>query len=192
MSGSRLVLAMLGGALAIGLLALAAFFLTREDNLLCVEGELQDNRVGPDGLFLPRTESFATVEEAQAFVCRRVPHPRNTGDLVLRDVAVVRTTNLGRLVEGDGRSALTFHYTEPGSDQPVLSVQASFPSQGAPDFGDASIEQVRVAGNEATLARPEQGVFVYWTDDSFDFAVSSTLADPQQQGELLQILDSTR
>lgn len=191
-SGAKVVLAMLGGALAIALIMVAAFLLTDEGNLLCVEGELQDNEVGPDGQFLPRVETFATIEEAEAFVCKHVPHPRDTGGLVLLDVGVVRSTNLGTLVEGDGRAAVTFHYGSSTAERPPLSVQVSFPPQGPPDFVPGDTETITVAGNEAALVQPEQGAFVYWTDDGFDFATSSTLDGPITLDELLRILDSVR
>lgn len=191
-SGARLVLALLGGALAVALLTVAGFLLTDDANLLCAEGELQDNAVGADGQFLLRIETFATVDEAEAFVCKHVPHPRDTGNLVLLDVGVVRTTNLGQLVEGDGRAAVTFHYGTPASRQPDLSVQVSFPIQGPPDFVAGDAETFMLAGEEATLVLPEQGAFVYWTHDGFDFATSSTLGGPVALDEVLRILESVR
>jgi hypothetical protein len=191
-SGARVVIALFGGTLAIALITVAAFLLTDEPRLLCVEGELQDNEVGADGQFLPRVETFATIDEAEAFVCKHVPHPRDTGDLVLLDVGVVRTTNLGQLVEGDGRAVVTFHYGTPGAERPDLSVQVSFPAQDPPDFVPEDAETITVAGNEAALVLPEQGAFVYWSADGFDFATSSTVDGPVTLVEVLHILDSVR
>ncbi|HEU0075572.1 MAG TPA: hypothetical protein VFS30_16340 [Dehalococcoidia bacterium] len=191
-SGAKVVLAMFGGALAIALFVVAAVLLTDEPGLLCVEGELQDNQAGPDGQFLPRIETFATIDEAEAFVCKHVPHPRDTGGLVLLDVSIVRSTNLGQLVEGDGRAAVTFHYGPATAERPALSVQVSFPAQGPPGFVPNDAESITVAGNEAALVQPEQGVFVYWAADGFDFATSSTLDGSVTLDEVLRILESVR
>ncbi len=190
-SGAKVVLAMLGGALAIALIVMAAFLLTDEPNLLCVEGELQDNQVGPDGSFLPRTETFATVAGAEAFVCRRIPHPRNTAGLALSDVEVVRTTNLGQLIEGDGRAVVTFRYSRDESGQPPISLEVSFPSLGGPEI-EAPSEPVSLAGQAASLVRTGQGALVYWSAAGFDFAGVSQADDPDSLSRLLALLDSVR
>lgn len=190
-SGAKVVLALLGATLAIALIAVAGFLLTDEESVRCVEGQLQDNEVGADGQFIPRTETFATVEEAEAFVCKRVPHPRDTDDLTLTDVEVTRTTNLGQLIEGTGRATVTFLYAPSAEAEPVFSLDVTFPSRGVPDV-EAPVEEITVAGQEAALVRPERGAFVYWSADGFDYASGSTLEGPLTLEEMLAILDSVR
>ncbi len=191
MSGAKVVLAMLGGTLAVALIAVAAFLLTDEPNLRCVESELQDNQVGPDGRFLPRTETFATVEEAEAFVCRRIPHPSNTAELDLSGVEVVRTTNLGQLIEGDGRAVVTLRYSRDDTVVPMFSLRVSSSAQGLPEI-NAPSEPITVVANAAILVREAGGAMVYWSAGGFDFAGASTQDDPASLAALLALLDSVR
>jgi hypothetical protein len=189
-SGAKVVLAMLGGTLAIALVAVAAFLLTDEGNLRCVEGELQDNAVRSDGTFEPRRETFATLEEAEAFVCKRVPHPRELGVLTLREVEVVRSTNLGSLIEGEGSATVSFVYESPGGPSPDLGVGVSFPPQGVPRV-DAPSEMRTIAGHDALLITREGSTFVYWSTADFDFAAA--IVDPSLSlDDLLAVLESVR
>jgi hypothetical protein len=190
-SGAKVVIAMLGSTLLIALLVLTAFLLVDDNNIRCVEGELQDNRVGQDGTFEPRRETFATLEEAEAFVCKRIPYPRDTGDLVLTEVDVLRSTNLGTLIEGDGNASISFAYARSPDEPAVLGLQVSFPPQGVPGI-DASVERITVAGDEAILLRPERGAFVYWSNGGFDFAGGSQLGESLTLEEMLAILESVR
>lgn len=190
-SGAKIVLAMLGGTLAVAFIAVAAFLLTDEPRLLCVQGELQDNQIGSDGRFVPRTETFATVGEAESFVCRPIPHPRDTAGLVLNDVEVVRTTNLGKLIEGTGRAIVTFSYSPDGTAKPAVSLEVSFPSLGDPEL-EGSLEPVTVAGQNASLVRTAGAVFVYWTTTQIDFAGSTEKDDAASLDQLLNLLDSVR
>jgi hypothetical protein len=190
-SGAKVVLALLGATVVIALIAVAGFLLTDEESVRCVEGQLQDNEVGPDGQFLPRTESFATIEDAEAFVCRRVPHPRDTGDLTLKDVEVTRTTNLGQLIEGAGRATVTFRYAPSAEAEPAFSLEVTFPSRGVPDV-QGPVKEITIAGQEAALVRPERGAFVFWSADGLDYASGSTLEGALTLEEMLAILDSVR
>ena len=190
-SGAKLVLAMLGSTLAVALIAVAAFLLTDEPRLRCVEGELQDNQIGSDGRFVPRTETFATVGEAESFVCRPIPHPRDTAGLALNDVEVVRTTNLGKLIEGTGRAIVTIRYSQATSTDPSFSLEVSFPSLDDPELG-GSPEPVTVAGQDASLVRTAGAIFVYWTATQIDFAGSSEMDDAASLDQLLTLLDSVR
>jgi hypothetical protein len=189
-SGARLVLALIGGTLAVAAIAVAGFLLTDEPRLLCVEGELQDNPVAADGTLRPRTETFATVEEAEAFVCKRIPHPRDTGPLVFRNVEVVRTTNLAGMIEGTGRATVSFRYARGEDAEPVFSVEVSFPTRGVPDV-EGPVDRITVAGHEAALVRPERAAFVYWSADGFDFA-GGARGDVLSVEDMLAILDSVR
>ncbi len=191
-SGAKVVLAMVGGALAVALIAVAAFLLTDEPKLLCVEGELQDNQIDPNGRFLPRTETFATVGEAESFVCRLIPHPRNTAGLTLNKVEVFRTTNLGKLIEGEGRAIVTFRYSREINSDPSFTLEVSFPSLGAPELEGSSPEPATVAGQEASLVRTAGATFVYWTDTEIDFAGSSEQNDAASLDQLLNLLNSIR
>ena len=194
MSGAKVVLAMLGGTLAIALIAVAAFLLTDETSLRCVEGELQDNEVAADGRFVPRTETFATVEEAEAFVCKRVPHPRELGVLTLRDVEVVRSTNLGNLIEGEGTAMVAFIYESTGGPSPAFEVGVFFPPQGIPRIEGATAQSITVQGRDALLLEDEDGIGtnVYWSTSDYDFAAAGQLDDSFTLQDMLAVLESVR
>jgi hypothetical protein len=185
---------MLGGTLAVALIAVAAFLLTDEDNLQCVEGELQDNAVDANGRFIPRIETFSTVEEAEAFVCKHVPHPRDAGDLSLTGVEAVRDTNLGSLIEGEGRAALTFLYGPAGQeDAPpaTLGVAVSFPPLGVPPL-ETPAEDLTIAGHDALLVRDDRDTLVFWSTSDYDFAASARLVDGFSLEDMLAVLESVR
>lgn len=190
-SGARVVLAIFGGVAAITLLAVAAFLLTDEESVRCVEGELQDNAVDEQGRFLPRTETFASIDEAEMFVCRRLPHPRDTGDLALEGVEVTRTTNLGGLIEGDGSATASFLYTAEEGERSLLRVSVSFPAQGV-SRADERPETVMIADEEAFLVPADGGAAVYWSTEDFDFEARAAFNDTFTREELLPVLESIR
>ena len=190
-SGAKLVLAMLGATLAIALVAVAAFLLTDEAAVRCAEGDLQDNEVGVAGRFLPRTETFATIAEAEAFVCRRFPHPREPGPFVLSSVEVERTTNLGELIEGNGRAIIRLAYTRDASSDLAATYEVAFPSLGEPEYGTA-FEEVTVAGHEAGLEYTAKGTAVFWTADGFDYFAELIQEDSTDLEPLFTLLESVR
>ena len=110
-SGAKVVIAMFGAVGAIAVFVVVAFLLTDQPAVRCVEGELQDTAVRADGSVLPRVETYTTLEEAESFICRRIPHPRDTGDLALREVRVARERNLGNTIEGEGGASTEIEYT---------------------------------------------------------------------------------
>lgn len=164
---------MIGATLAVAVLAVGAFLLTNEANLRCVEGELQDNQVGPDGEYLPRTESFTSMADAEAFVCRRIPQPRDTAGAVLTGVSVTRTTNLGKLIEKEGGAVVDQQYASPGGEV-AFRLQVVYPRPLWPDLPPGG-DSVSLRGQEARLLRQADTSTLYWTEGDFFFTASSSL-----------------
>lgn len=181
---------MLGGTLAIALLAVAAFLLTDDSKLLCVEGELQDNQLDANGRFLPRVESFATREEAEAFICHSVPYPHETAGMTLQSVVVTRNTNLGKLIEGTGSANVALEYGF--ADEPArLTLAATLPAAAAEPAPDG--EPIDLAGTQATLTQASgEDVYVSWDEAGFNFVALGRLGDDLQLEDLLRILESVR
>lgn len=189
-SGARIVLALFGGTIAIALVAVAAFLLTDDSRLLCVEGELQDNQLDANGRFLPRVESFATREEAEAFICHHVPYPRETAGMMLQSVVVTRNTNLGKLIEGTGSANVALDYGFDG-EPPRLTLAATLPAAAAEPAPDG--EPLDLAGTRATLTQASgEDVYVSWEKAGFHFVALGRLGDDLQLEDLLRILESVR
>jgi hypothetical protein len=189
-SGAKVVLALFGGTLAVALIAVAAFLLTDQPNLECVEGELQDNQVDANGNFIPRVESFDTRQEAEAFICHEVPYPRDTAGMTLSNVVVTRNSNLGKLIEGTGFATVSLDYAF--DDGPArLTLDATIPIGALPPAEDG--EPITVQGEKATLTEaPDDEVYVTWDKGSFHFVAHGRLGDDLQLEDLLRILESVR
>jgi hypothetical protein len=181
---------MFGGTLAIALLVVAAFLLTDDSKLLCVEGELQDNQFDANGQFVPRVESFATRQEAEAFICHQVPYPRQTAGMTLQGVVVTRNTNLGNLIEGTGSANVALDYGF-GAGPARLTLAAILPGYSAtPAQGG---EPITLQGTQATLQEASgDDVAVIWDKGNFHFVAHGRLGDDFPLEDLLQILESVR
>jgi hypothetical protein len=191
-SGAKVVLAMLGGTLAIALLAIAGFLLTDEGNLRCVEGELQDNPIDAGNVVRSRVEYYTAVEDAEAFVCHRVPHLRELGGLTPGEIKVTRLTNLANLIEGAGAATIEFDYASPRLEQ-ALHVSVFLPEIELP-LVEGPHEVVTVQG-QAAYYRVTDGdpwyTQVQWSQGGFSYGV--TLLDREIDFEtLIAILNSIR
>jgi hypothetical protein len=188
-SGAKVVLAMAAMTLTIALVVLAAFFLISDDSVACVEGEMQDNALGPDGQFMPRTETFATLEEAEAFVCKHIPHPRDTGPLALQHITVTRSHNLGRLIEGIGYTETEFVYT---SAQPGVGLTLTVDHPGhAPETGQHATLKLNGVTAEKLPSSNGSEVLV-WEKDGYGYGADASLGEGLDSEALLAILESIR
>jgi len=193
-SGAKVVLAMLAGVAAVAVFVVAAFLLTDTANLRCVEGELQDNRVAPDGTMYPRVESFVTIEEAEAFVCRRLPYPRDLDGLSLTTVRVARERNLAKTIEGEGGVFMEYEYAL-GGEPAVLRLGVNFPPpRSLPGReGDAlSIQDQKGVISEATSQTGIQSLNVAWIKGGFYFDATAHIGPDFGRERLVKILESVR
>jgi hypothetical protein len=187
-SGARVVIAMFGAVAALTVLVVAAFLLTDEPAVRCVEGELQDNAARPDGTVLPRVETFATLGEAESFICRRIPHPRSTGDLTLTQVRVARERNLGETIEGKGGASMELEYWL--DDVSRLRLLVTFPPEGESGVEGPPPEEITIRGEPALLQGVDSGTYVLWAREGFSFFAAA--APGVERSALLQMLESVR
>lgn len=185
-----MILVTFAGVLAIAIFAVVAFLLTDTPNLRCVEGELQNNTLAADGSFQPRVESFATLDEAEAFICRALPYPRQTHGLDLTGVVVTRATNLGTLIEGEGSAIVAMAYAPDAGAPPRLTLAVTFPAQSAPEATGG--ERLTVQGQRGTLARGPDDVYVTWDKNDFRFVAQAKLDSGFSLEDVLAILESVR
>jgi hypothetical protein len=183
LSGPKVVLAIFASIIVITILAVGAFLLTDDPSVKCVEGTLQDNQVALDGHYLPRTESFTTMADAESFVCRRIPQPRDTVSAVLTQVSVTRTTNLGKLIEKEGGAIVDQQYASPDGGT-AFSLQVIFPSPLWPEL-PAGNETVKIRGHTAQVQHDAGTSTFTWTEGDFFYTASSAM-DPDAFVTLLQ------
>jgi hypothetical protein len=189
-SGAKVVIVMFAAVIAIALFVVAAFLLTNKPAVKCVEGEMQDNAVRPDGSVLPRVETFSTLDEAESFICRRIPHPRNTGDFVLKEVRVARKLSLGRTIEGEGGADIEIDYAPEGQETPSFSFGAFFPPIPLPS---GAHETISLQGVDALLARAgDAAATVQWNKGSWTFTAGAEFDDQLSLDDLLRILETVR
>jgi hypothetical protein len=187
-SGAKVVVAMFGAVGAIALLAVIAFLLMDDQAVRCVEGELQDNAVRADGSVIPRVETFESLEEAEAFICRRIPHPRETGDFTLSAVRVARERNLGDTIEGEGSADVELDYAAL-PDGATFNFGVSFPPE--PVEGDPA-DHIEIGGSEAVLKQNEDLASVQWNRDGWTIYVPAQLTANFEAADLMEILESVR
>jgi hypothetical protein len=188
-SGAKVVIAMFAATGAIAAFVVVAFLLTNAQAVRCVEGEMQDNAVRPDGTVLPRVETFSTLEEAESFICRRIPHPRDTGNLTLREVRVARELSLGKTIEGEGGADIEIDYAADGSAAGALAFAVVFPPIPLPEGAG---ELISVRGEDAILASVRTAATVQWNKGDFTFSAGAEFSPDFSLEDLLAILESVR
>jgi hypothetical protein len=188
-SGAKVVIVMFAAVIAIALFVVAAFLLTNEPAVRCVEGELQDNAVRPDGSVLPRVETFSTLDEAESFICRRIPHPRDTGDFALQEVRVARELNLGRTIEGEGGADIEIDYGSGDDASVAFTFGAFFPPISLPANGG---ETMLIRGKHAIVTRAGDAGTVQWNDGQWTFTGGTEGAGGFSFDDMLRILESVR
>jgi len=189
-SGAKVVILMFASVLAIAALVVVAFLLTKEPAVRCVEGEMQDNAVRADGSVLPRVETFSTLGAAEAFICRRIPHPRATGDLMLREVRVARELSLGKTIEGEGGASIEIEYAS-GRAAASLRLAVKFPEVPLPE-ATAAEERVRIQGREGFLFSRDGLTLAQWNKGGFTFAAEARLDAAFTLEDALAALETVR
>ena len=192
-SGARVVIALLGAVGAIAVLAVIVFLVTDEPGVRCVEGELQDNPTAAGGQVRPRVAVFRTRPEAEAFVCRRIPYPRDTRDLELKLVRVAREGRLADLIEGSAGATIELEYdTAAGEPTGIpLRLSVSFLTT-SPPFEAPFDQKLKVRGRDADLVMLEEMTVVRWQREGFTFVAFARLSPGFTLEELRRLLDSVR
>jgi hypothetical protein len=180
---------MFGGVALVTLAVIVGFLLTHEEPLRCVEGELQDNATRPDGSVLPRVETFDNLRDAEEFICRRIPHPRDTQGFTLTTVRVARERNLGDTIEGEGGADIEFTYAWEGGGR-GFEFSVWFPQELLPS--GAGWQETRLDGKDA-LVREAAGITsLRWNRGGFSYAAQAELGNTFDLSALISVLESVR
>ena len=194
-SGARLVIVILGAVAALVGVVIVAFALFEPEGAPCASGELASNPRLVDGRYEPRTESFETVEEAEAFICHDVPELHAEG-WTLDHIAGERTVPIELLVEGRGIGYVSLGYLEDASGRP-LTLDAA-PLFGVSYFesnipSDAIREPIAVTGRPGTAYRFGINPFfvtVIWFDSTLEHRASVQLTPDFELEDLLEVLNT--
>ncbi len=168
--------------------------------LHCVTGAAARNPTEPNAvrsgetITLPTNETFASVSEAEAFICLRVPYPRVTGDWVLVNAQAERSNSLAQFVDGKGyRAVEVFYRNATTRTQFSLRVQP-----GAPGtiVGPGPPRPFTIGAIEGTLRQRPPGTGLTatfaldWQQGGFWFTASG--AGNVQPQDILPVLESIR
>jgi hypothetical protein len=177
-----------------GLAVLAYLFISGGDEaqgITCATGPLAENQADGAGMAQFREEEFATLLEAQRFLCLPLSSPSNLEAWRLAKIVATRSHSLDQYPHPDGsrRLLLTFSDDRPSTTfgLQILTNQVNL-TQGsaAPQivqFGNVTAE-VRQGGPRAEL------ISVLWTRDDLTYLAVATLGDGFGMAELIQVLES--
>jgi hypothetical protein len=194
MNGAKVVVLLLGSIAVIVGLVLIGFTVFEPEAAPCADGDLARNPL-VDGRYQARTEKFATVEEAEAFICHDVPELHAEGRMLER-IEAMRTVPIEFLVEGDGIGVVTLEYeSEAGGSTLTLDAAPFF---GLSYFRSLIAEQhteedVQVQGQDATAYRyginPDQ-VEVVWVDETLEHRAIAQLDANFTLQDMLELLET--
>jgi hypothetical protein len=162
--------------------------------LACVEGGLAENPV-ERGRVRERQEQFATIEEAEAFLCHPLAYPRETPGWQLWRIRAERSHPLAQTLQGIGDAYVILDYADP--DHPwryIIFRHAVLPFVG---------QVVRNAADEPLVVQGQQGflrhggtagevVVANWDLDEMQFRVTTVLDAEFTLADFQVILESVR
>jgi hypothetical protein len=146
------------------------------------------------GLTLPENRVFSTIEEAQAFVCFRIPYPRDVGSWHFQGANVLRSHDLGTtLQDARGFRRVLLGYDD-GRSGTLLRIEVIYGGIGEVSGGGAE-EQTTIHGAPATVATG--GPFpafmgVHWEEHGIGFLATASLTPEFTRKDVLRILESIR
>lgn len=168
--------------------------------LRCVTGAAARNPTEPNAVHpgqtitLPTNETFTSVLDAEAFICLRVPYPRDTGDWTLVGVRAERSHSLAQFVDGKGYRAIEMFYRNATTrTQFSLRVQPGAPGtiEGSGPPQPFSIGDI--AGSLRSRSQNSLGPAVFtldWQQNGFWFMVLG--GGSLRAQDLLPLLESIR
>ena len=196
MSGARLVTLILGSLAAVIVVVLIGYTVFNPEASPCASGAMATNELANDE-YVPRTEIFNNVQDAEAFICHDVPQLHADG-WALERIEAYRSRPIEFLVEGEAVGFVTLGYLQDSSGTP-LTIQAApyfgpsyFEAQIPPDHTQ---EPVKVNGLPATVYRyginPNQ-VDVLWQDKTLEHRATVELDANLTLDDLIRLLDTLK
>jgi hypothetical protein len=159
--------------------------------LACVDGELAENPV-VRGSVQERLEQFATIKEAEAFLCHALAYPRETPGWQLWRIRAERSHPLAQTLQGIGDAYVILDYVGRNSDYYILARIAALPftdtTRGPRDEG------LLVQGVEGFLRHGgrEGNVVANWQKDGLYFRLTTQLHDDFTLEDFQAVLESVR
>jgi hypothetical protein len=193
MRSRRLLLLVTFNLFAIAAIVVMLFaLLTAEDERSATQASCVS---GPDarssGRPVTLNEAFASVEDAEAFICHRIAYPRENHGWRLENVSATRNAPARVIAAGRGFASVTLDYA-PLQSSADLRLEVS-PFDIAPvTYGD--IQEVRVMGEPARLIRGSDPTLVVlqWEAEGYNFHAIARLTDDFPLQDLYAVLNSIR
>jgi hypothetical protein len=145
-----------------------------------------------DAAFVPTSQSFDTVEEAEAFICHQVAYPHSTPGWTYELISASRSGPAAYVGRGIGFASITLDYMQPNNPAADMRVEIS-PYQIAPvTYG--IVDQVELMGSQANLIQGNQPDYyiLQWEAKGFSFYVETHLTDDFRLPDLYDVLNSIR
>jgi hypothetical protein len=158
-------------------------------SISCAGGEVAENEIDALGRSKPRTEHFTSLTEAEAFVCRRIPHVTQSEKLSLLTVTVERSTSIEQYSQGNGQAVAVFQYASL-LDGGELGVVVTLPPQGGPDLSGSRTSTI--AGHVAYIHEQQAMTVVHWKTDDYALTAIGALTDEFTLDRMLAVLESVR
>jgi hypothetical protein len=163
-------------------------------DLVCVQGELAENPMERN-LVRERQEEFATIAEAEAFLCHHLAYPRELPGWELKHIRAQRSQALADTLQGFGEAYVIVDYADP--ERPwryIIFRHAVLP------FNDqlirrAADESIVVQGQEGFLRRggtAGEVVVASWDRDGMQFRVTTVLDAEFRLPDFQAVLESVR
>ena len=191
-SGRTVVLAILAALLAVVGIVVAGFLLFEPEKAPCATGEAAENEF-IDGAYVPRQETFESVEDAEAFICHDVPILHTEG-WELETISAERSHELSQTVDGNGYAGVTLTYENAALGK-TLVLDAT-PFQFREDIPQPSTEkEVRFGEYRGRLIRGginPSSALLFWTVGNLQMRATTQTDTSFTEQELLEVLATAR
>lgn len=142
--------------------------------------------------YLPTSGTFASIEEAQTFICHEVAHPRSTPGWTVENISASRSGPAASVGRGDGFASVTLDYSRPNNPTADLRIEVSPYHIDPIVYG--IVDQVEIMGTQANLIEGLDGnhYVMQWEAGGFSFYVEARLTDSFGLPDLYEVLNSIR
>jgi hypothetical protein len=132
---------------------------------------------------------FATVEEAETFICHRIAYPRDLNGWLIEDISAMRRSTARDTALGQGFASVTLNYVL-GRSKADLRIEVSPFAIDRVEYG--VIDKVRIMGATAELIKglDSNHVILQWRSNGYSFYTEARLTDEFSMADLLAVLNS--
>jgi hypothetical protein len=146
----------------------------------------------PRDSYLPSSGTFASIADAETFICHVVAHPRSTPGWAVENISAMRSGPAASVGRGDGFASVTLDYVRPNNPAADLRIEVSPYHIDPVDYG--IVDEVEIMGSQARLIKGlnETHYVLQWEADGFSFYVEARLTKSFGLPELYKVLNSIR